>query len=70
MTDEINYKEFFENRAGLSDKDEYMHDFEKDFGQFPRYHNESWYFNFIDRPNKFYFVTRLSLHMDTKKSKI
>ena len=70
MTDEINFKTFFENRTGLTDKDEYMHDLEKQFGQFPRYHNESWYFNFIDRPNNVYFITRLSFHMDTKKSRI
>jgi len=70
MTEDINFKEFFENRDALSDKDEYMHDFIKDFGQFPRHHNESWYFNFIDRPNNVYFVTRLSFHMDTKKSRI
>ena len=59
MTGDINLKEFFENRIELSDKDEFMHDFEKDFGQFPRYHNESWYFNIIDRPNKVYFSTRV-----------
>jgi len=70
MTEDINFKEFFENRSPLSTQDEYMHDFIKDFGQFPRYHNESWYFNFIDRPNNVYFVTRLSFHMDTKKSRI
>ncbi len=70
MTEEINFKELFEDRVPLSDQDEYMHDFAKKFGQFPRYHNESWYFNFIDRPNNVYFVTRLSLHMDTKKSRI
>jgi len=70
MTEDINFKEFFENRTELSDKDEYAHNFEEKFGQFPRYHNESWYFNFIDRPNNVYFVTRLSLHMDTKKSRL
>ena len=70
MTKEIDFMELMENRSPLSEKDEGFHDFEKQFGGFPKYHNESWYFNFIDRPNKVYFVTRLSLHMDTKKSRI
>ena len=50
----------------LTEKDEYMHD----WGEFPRYHNESWYFNFIDRPNRVFFVTRISFHMDKKNSMI
>jgi hypothetical protein len=70
MIEDSNFKKFFENLIELSEKDEYMHDFEKDFGQFPPYHNESWYFNFIDRPNKVYFITRVSNHMDIKKSRI
>jgi hypothetical protein len=70
MPDEINYKAFFQNKTELSNKDEYMHDYEKDLGQFPLNHNESWYFNLIDHQNNVYFVTRISLHMDTKKSRI
>ncbi len=70
MTEEIDFKELIKNRIPISEKDEYMHDFEKVFGKFPRYHNESWYFNFIDRPNRVFFVTRLSLHMDKNKSRI
>jgi hypothetical protein len=54
------------NRVPISEKDEYMHEVEK----YPRYHNESWYFNFIDRPNKVYFITRLSIHMDKKKARV
>lgn len=50
----------------ISEKDEYMHD----WGKFPPFHNESWYFNFIDRPNKVFFITRLSYHMDKKNSLI
>ena len=46
----------------ISEKDEYMHD----WAEFPRFHNESWYFNFIDRPNRVFFVSRLSFHMDKK----
>ncbi|MHA1492301.1 MAG: DUF7064 domain-containing protein [Promethearchaeota archaeon] len=50
----------------ITEKDEYKHD----WGKFPPFHNESWYFNFIDRPNKVFFVTRLSFHMDKKNSQI
>jgi len=70
MSEDINFEELIKNRVPMTEKDEYMHDFGKDLGKFPRYHNESWYFNFIDRPNKVYFVTRLSLHMDKKKSRL
>lgn len=70
MSDEISFEELINNRVPMSEKDEYMHDFEKQLGKFPRYHNESWYFNFIDRPNKVYFVTRISLNMDKNKSRI
>jgi len=66
MTEEIDFEELIKNRVELSEKDEYMHD----LGEFPRYHNESWYFNFIDRPNNVFFITRLSIHMDKKKSRI
>ncbi len=50
----------------ITEKDEYMHD----WGEFPPFHNESWYFNFIDRPNRVFFVTRISFHMDKKNSMI
>ncbi|MFX1340104.1 MAG: hypothetical protein ACFFDK_15945 [Promethearchaeota archaeon] len=70
MTEEINFEELIKIRESMSEKDEYMHDFSKLLGKFPRYHNESWYFNFIDRPNKVYFVTRISLNMDKNKSRI
>ena len=48
----------------ISEKDEYMHD----WGKFPPFHNESWYFNFIDRPNKVFFITRLAFEMGKKRS--
>ena len=70
MTEEINFRDLIEKRVPISDKDEYFHDLEKELGIFPPHHNESWYFNFIDRKNKIYFITRLSVHMDTKKSRI
>ena len=70
MAEEINFKKLLENRVDMSEKDEYSHDLDKIFGEWPKYHNESWYFNFIDRPNKIFFVSRLSFHMDTKKSRI
>ena len=70
MSDDLNLEELIKNRAPMKEKDEYMHDIKKEMGIFPRYHNESWYFNFIDRPNKVYFVTRLSLHMDKNKSRL
>jgi len=50
----------------LSEMDEYMHD----WGKFPPFHNESWYFNFIDRPNRVFFITRLAFEMGKKKSLI
>ena len=50
----------------LTKKDEYTHD----WGKFPPFHNESWYFNFIDRPNRVFFVTRLSFHMDKNNALI
>ncbi len=68
--EEIDLEEMIKNRIKMSDKDEYMHDLAERFGKFPQYHNESWYFNFIDRPNNIFFVTRLSLHMDKNKSRI
>jgi len=64
MTKEKKPKEQVNDSFDLSDKDEYSHD----WGKFPPFHNESWYFNFIDRPNNVFLVTRLSYHMDKKKS--
>jgi hypothetical protein len=64
MTKEKKQKEQINENYDLSDKDEYSHD----WGKFPPFHNESWYFNFIDRPNNVFLVTRLSYHMDKKKS--
>jgi len=66
MTKENKQKKNVNNSYDLSDKDEYSHD----WGAFPPFHNESWYFNFIDRPNKVFLITRLSYHMDKKKSLI
>ncbi len=66
MNNEFDIEELIKNRVPMTEKDEYMHD----WGQFPKYHNESWYFNFIDRLNKVYFVTRLSFHMDKNKSRL
>ncbi|TFG27869.1 MAG: hypothetical protein EU532_06550 [Promethearchaeota archaeon] len=70
MSDDLKFEELIKKRGPMTERDEYMHDFAKELGNFPRYHNESWYFNFIDRPNKVYFVTRLSLHMDKNKSRL
>ena len=70
MSKEINIKDLLEKREPFSEKDEYFHDLAKILGDFPPYHNESWYFNFIDLPNKIFFITRLSVHMDTKTSRI
>ena len=64
MTKEKNQKKQVNDSFDLSDKDEYSHD----WGKFPPFHNESWYFNFIDRPNNVFFITRLSYNMDKKKS--
>ncbi|MFX0139164.1 MAG: hypothetical protein ACFFDN_36315 [Candidatus Hodarchaeota archaeon] len=55
-----------ESGPDISEKDEYKHD----FGIFPPHHNESWYFNFIDRRNNVFLVTRLSMEMHDKKSRI
>jgi len=70
MAKEIDFRKLVEMREPLSNKDEYMHDLDQVLGYFPRYHNESWYFNFIDRPNKVHFITRFSVHMDTKMARI
>ena len=56
----------FAQRGEVSEKDEYKHD----FGIFPPHHNESWYFNFIDRSNNLFLITRLSMEMYDKKSVI
>ncbi|MHA1381041.1 MAG: DUF7064 domain-containing protein [Candidatus Helarchaeota archaeon] len=50
----------------VSEKDEYKHD----FGTFPPHHNESWYFNFIDRKNNVYLITRWSMEMYDKNSRV
>ncbi len=70
MSKEIDFKKLIEMRTPLSKADEYMHDLSKTMGFFPRDHNESWYFNFIDRPNKVYFVSRVSIHIDVMKARI
>jgi len=70
MSKEIDFQKLIEMRVPLSEQDEYMHNLEENLGFFPRYHNESWYFNFVDRPNNVYFVSRLSVHMDTLKARI
>ena len=64
MTREKKQKNQVNDRFYLTDKDEYSHD----WGDFPQFHNESWYFNFIDRPNNIFLITRLSCHMDKMKS--
>ncbi len=69
MSEEIDLEEMIKNRVKMSDKDEYMHDLAEELGSFPQYHNESWYFKFIDRPNNIFFVTRLSFNMDKNKSR-
>ena len=55
---------YLEGGVELTDQDEYMHD----FGTFPAHHNESWYFNFIDRQNNVFFITRLSFEMGKQRS--
>ena len=57
---------YIENGFEITEKDEYMHD----WGTFPEYHNESWYFNFIDRQNNIFLITRISFVMDQNKSQI
>ena len=53
---------YIEGGVEISEKDEYKHD----FGTFPEHHNESWYFNFIDRKNNVFLFTRLSMEMFEK----
>lgn len=55
-----------ESGVDISEKDEFMHDFDT----FPPHHNESWYFNFIDGKNAVYLITRWSMEMHDKKSRI
>ncbi len=55
-----------EGGSAVSEKDEYEHD----FGKFPPHHNESWYFNFIDRKNDVYLITRWSMEMYDKNSRV
>ncbi|NVM52298.1 MAG: hypothetical protein HWN66_01260 [Candidatus Helarchaeota archaeon] len=61
-----NFMKYLEGKVELTDQDEYMHVVET----FPPHHNESWYFNFIDRPNNVHFITRLSFEMDKKRALI
>ncbi|NVM31096.1 MAG: hypothetical protein HWN65_19800 [Candidatus Helarchaeota archaeon] len=61
-----NFSKYLEGRVELTDQDEYMHVVES----YPPHHNESWYFNFIDRPNNVFFITRLSFEMDKKRALI
>ncbi|MHA1269832.1 MAG: DUF7064 domain-containing protein [Candidatus Helarchaeota archaeon] len=57
---------YLDNGVKISENDEYMHNWDT----FPDHHNESWYFNFIDQPNKIYFITRVSFVMDRNLSQI
>ncbi|MFX0133770.1 MAG: hypothetical protein ACFFDN_09005 [Candidatus Hodarchaeota archaeon] len=57
---------YVEKGVDISEDDEYKHD----FGTFPEKHNESWYFNFIDRKNNIFLFTRWSMEMFDKKSTI
>ncbi len=63
---DVSRLKYIENGTDISEKDEYTHN----FGTFPPHHNESWYFNFIDRPNNVFFITRLSFEMYEKKSQL
>lgn len=58
--------EYIKKGVDISEIDEYKHD----FGEFPENHNESWYFNFIDRKNNVFLFTRWSMEMFDKKSTI
>ncbi len=55
---------YIENGIEISEKDEFKHD----FGSFPPHHNESWYFNFIDRPKNVFLITRWSFEMHDNRS--
>jgi len=57
---------YIENGTEISEEDEKMHDFKL----FPHHHNESWYFNFIDRPNNIFCISRFSFEMGLKRSRI
>ncbi|NVM52469.1 MAG: hypothetical protein HWN66_02115 [Candidatus Helarchaeota archaeon] len=59
-----NLLKYIENGIEISENDEYKHD----FGSFPPHHNESWYFNFIDRPNNVFLITRWSFEMYDRRS--
>ena len=61
-----NLLKHIEGGVDISEKDECKHD----FGTFPPHHNESWYFNFLDRSNNIYFITRISSEMYEKRSRI
>jgi len=59
-----NLLKYVEKGVNITEEDEYKHD----FGAFPKNHNESWYFNFVDQKNKVYLFTRMSMEMYDKKS--
>ena len=57
---------YLDNGIAITEKDEFIHN----FGTFPLHHNESWYFNFVDRSNKVYCISRFSFEMGHKRSRI
>ncbi len=57
---------YLDNGIAITEKDEFLHD----FGTFPLHHNESWYFNFVDRPNKVYCISRFSFEMGHKRARL
>ncbi|TFG05635.1 MAG: hypothetical protein EU536_01220 [Promethearchaeota archaeon] len=63
---DANLLKYLDNGLELTEKDEFIHN----FGTFPLHHNESWYFNFIDRTNNVYLVSRFSFEMGHRRSRI
>ena len=61
-----NLLKYLDGGVKLTEQDEFMHPFET----YPLHHNESWYFNFIDRSNNVYCVSRFSFEMGQKRSRI
>ncbi|MHA1301429.1 MAG: DUF7064 domain-containing protein [Candidatus Helarchaeota archaeon] len=57
---------YVEKGVDISEEDEFKHD----FGVFPQHHNESWYFNFVDRKSNVFLFSRMSMEMYDKKSTI
>jgi hypothetical protein len=57
---------YLDNGIEITEEAEFIHN----FGIFPLHHNESWYFNFVDRPNKVYCISRFSFEMGQKRSRI